>query len=98
MTKVGGLFTSRSSKKMPDAATIPVPAVINLTQSQAEETLKGVGLVVGAVETASSVTTPVGSVSSANPAPGTLVSPGSSVDLVLSSSSALERVTVPDVV
>jgi PASTA domain-containing protein/putative Ig domain-containing protein len=96
MTKVGGLPTSRCSKEMSDQATIPVPDVVGLTQPEAEAKLKSAGLVVGSVTRASSATTPVGSVSSAIPATGAPVSPGSSVNLEVS--SGLAQVAVPDVV
>lgn len=85
---------------MPDPETIPVPNVIGSTQAAAEETLKSAGLVVGTVTTASSATTPVGNVSNANPAVGTLVSSGSPVNLEVSSgpASTPAQVLVPDVV
>jgi len=78
---------------MPDPATVPVPNVVNLPRSEAEEKLKAVGLV-GVVTTANSSTTPTGSVSSANPAAGTLVSLGSSVNLEVSGEP--QQIKVPN--
>src|SRR5262249_29502318 len=79
---------------MPDPVTVPVPDVVSLPRSEAEEKLKAVGLV-GVVTTANSSTTPTGSVSSANPAAGTPVSPGSSVNLEVSSGP--QQIKVPNV-
>src|SRR5688572_12770606 len=95
MSNVGGPPTSRSSEEMSDPETIPVPDVVGLTQSEAEAMLTNAGLVVGTVTTASSAKTPVGSVSSASPAAGTLVSSESPVHLEVSSGPA--QVAVPDV-
>ncbi len=80
---------------MPNSGTIEVPDLIGLPQSAAEAKLKSAGLVVGTVTTASSGTTPTGNVSSANPAAGSLVSPGSAVNLEVSSGVS---VTVPNVI
>jgi len=79
---------------MADPASIPVPDVVSLTQQAAEARLTSAGLVLGIVTTANSSTMPAGSVSSANPAAGTLLSPGSSVNLQVSSGLQVE---VPDV-
>lgn len=81
---------------MPDPETIPVPDIVNLTQSEAEKKLKAAGLVVGNVTTANNTTTQAGSVSSANPIVGTPVSSGSAVNLEVSSGPA--QVAMPDVV
>lgn len=51
---------------------------------------------VGTVRTASSATTPTGSVSNMNPAGGTLVGPGSAVNLEVS--SGLPQIAVPNVI
>lgn len=94
LTKFARLSTSWSSREMPDA--IGVPNLIGLTQSAAEEKLKEAGLVVGTVRTVSSATTPSGKVNSANPAAGELVSPGSAVNLEVSSGPI--SVEVPKVI
>ena len=78
---------------MPDPV---VPNVIGLTQSEAEEKLRSVSLVVGTVTTGASATMTTGSGISANPPPGTLVSSGSSVNLEVSSGRA--QVAVPNVI
>ena len=81
---------------MTDPETISVPELASLTQAAAEAKLKSAGLVVGTVTKVGSATIPTGSVSSAHPAAGTLVSTGSAVNLEVSSGPA--QVTVPSVV
>jgi hypothetical protein len=81
---------------MPDQETIAVPNVVSSTQSAAEAMLKSAGLVVGTVTPVNSTTSPIGTVSRANPAAGTPVSAGSSVNLEVSSGP--QQVAVPDVV
>jgi hypothetical protein len=85
---------------MPDSETIAVPDLVGLSQSAAESKLKGAGLVVGTVTTASSTTVPIGSVSSAKPAAGTLVSLGSLVSLEVSGgpTAGSAQVAVPNVI
>ena len=75
---------------------VTVPSVVGSTQADAEAAIVAAGLTVGAVTTASSATVAAGDVISQTPAGGTDVEEGSSVDLVVSTGSAL--VTVPNVV
>jgi hypothetical protein len=64
---------------------VAVPDVVGLTRPAAETTLKNAGLVVGAVKTQHSNQVPASGISNTNPDAGTLVSPGSAVELELSS-------------
>lgn len=80
---------------MADPGTVSVPNLVSLMQSTAEEMLKGVGLAVGTVTTVNTSTAPKGTVSGASPSPGTLVSPGSAVNLQISTGPT--QVAVPDV-
>lgn len=73
---------------MPDSGTIPVPNLVGLSRSAAEAQLTSVGLVVGTVTTGSSTSVPQGNISSANPTGGTLVNPGSPVNLEVSGGPA----------
>ena len=75
---------------------VAVPNVVNLTQAAATSTLTSAQLTVGTVTTASSATIASGSVISESPASGTLLAPGSPVNLVVSSGPA--QVAVPNVV
>ena len=77
-------------------AQIAVPNVVGDTQSAAGAAFTSIGLVVGTITTASSSTVPAGDVISQSPAAGTLVNPGSAVNLVISSGPSL--IVVPDVV
>ncbi len=70
------------------AAQVAVPNVVGSTQSAASAAITTAGLVVGTVTQASSNTVPSGSVISESPVAGTLVNPGSSVNLVVSSGPA----------
>ncbi|HVR27081.1 MAG TPA: PASTA domain-containing protein [Candidatus Polarisedimenticolia bacterium] len=65
-------------------AQVAVPDVVGLTQSAAQERLKSANLMVGAVKTHDSNTVPAGGISDTNPDAGTLVSPGSEVELDIS--------------
>ena len=58
--------------------------MVGQTQGAAGTVITGAGLIVGAVSQQASATVPAGSVISQTPAPGTLVGPGSPVDLVVS--------------
>ena len=78
------------------AAQVAVPNVVGLTQAAASSSIAGAGLTVGTVTMASSNTVPSGAVISESPAAATLVNPGSSVNLVVSSGPA--QVSVPNVV
>ncbi|MEL7450651.1 MAG: PASTA domain-containing protein, partial [Pseudomonadota bacterium] len=77
----------------PDDVT--VPDVTGLAQALAESDILAAGLSVGAVTTANSDTVPAGAVISQDPIGGTLVQPGTAVDLVVSIGPA--DVIVPDV-
>ena len=70
-----------------------VPNVINLTESQANTAIVGAGLVTGTVTTAYSGSIAAGNVISSSPVAGTGVTPGSSVDIVVSLGASA---TVPD--
>jgi hypothetical protein len=69
-------------------APVSVPNVVGLTQSVASTTLSNAGLTLGAVTQQSSDTVPAGNVISQSPSAGTSVSPGSAVNLVVSSGPA----------
>ncbi len=64
---------------------IAVPNVVGLTQAAATTAITNAGLTLGTVTTAASGTVPAGSVISESPVAGTLVNPGSAVNLVVSS-------------
>ncbi|MHC4573584.1 MAG: PASTA domain-containing protein [Planctomycetota bacterium] len=76
-------------------APVTVPNVLSMTETQAEATLNGAGLVKGTVTTSYSDTVPAGLVISSTPPAGTSVAYGSSVDLEISLGHA--PVTVPNV-
>jgi len=65
-------------------AQVAVPDVVGLTRSAAQERLKSANLMVGAVKTHDSNSVPAGGISDTNPDAGTLVSPGSEVELDIS--------------
>jgi beta-lactam-binding protein with PASTA domain len=79
-------------------APVSVPNVVGMTQASATASLTGVGLVVGTVTTAISATVTSGSVISENPASGSMVGPGSAVNLTISSGPTAAQVAVPNVV
>jgi hypothetical protein len=64
---------------------VAIPNVLGLTQSAASDALVQAGLTLGAVSTAPSATVAAGLVITETPAAGALVSPGTSVAIVLSS-------------
>jgi len=64
---------------------VVVPNVIEMAQADAEAAITDANLVVGAVRTASSTTVAEGSVISQSPIGGTSATPGTAVDLVVSS-------------
>ena len=68
---------------------IPVPELTSLPQSAAEAALQAAGLVRGTVTHVNNSTVPAGSVSRADPAPGTMVEQGSAVNLEVSSGPAV---------
>ena len=65
-------------------ADVSVPSVIGLSQSQAGATLGQAGLSVGSVSFEASTVYSSGQVIQSNPGPGTLVSPGTAVNLAVS--------------
>ncbi|MCA1903194.1 MAG: PASTA domain-containing protein, partial [Candidatus Hydrogenedens sp.] len=73
-----------------------VPDVVGLSQSSAESAITGAGLTVGTVTQQCSDTVPAGNVISQTPTAGTQVSPGTTVDLVVS--TGLCPVNIPNVV
>ncbi len=75
---------------------VEVPNVVGMAQAAAETAITDVGLVVGTVTEEYSDTVPEGVVISQDPVGGTLVDPGSAVDLVVSKGP--EPVEVPNVV
>lgn len=76
-------------------ALMMIPNTVGQTQAVAESEIVGVGLVLGTVITQSSSTVPAGAVISQNPIANTDVSPGSAVNLVVSSGESLTP--IPDV-
>ena len=68
---------------------VAVPNVVGLTKAASTTSIAAVGLVVGAVTTTLSNSIPAGSVVSENPTAGTLVTPGSAVNLVISGSQPI---------
>ncbi len=75
---------------------VAVPNVVGQTQAAAEAAIVAADLAVGSVTTENSATVAAGDVISQNPAGGSSVAPGSSVDLVVSAGP--EDVVVPSVV
>ena len=63
---------------------VTVPNVVGMAQASAESTITAAYLLVGTITTAYSDTVPAGDVISQNPATGTSVAEGSSVDLLVS--------------
>ena len=77
----------------PAEVTIPED-LIGMTEPQARDVLRSLGLQGGTTTTANSASVPEGRVLSSGPEPGTSVATGSTVDLVLSTG----QVTLPDLV
>jgi serine/threonine-protein kinase len=77
-------------------ATQSVPTIEGMTRAQAESTLRGSGLGVGAVTESTSESIATGRVISQDPAAGDSVDPGSDVDFVVS--TGRPQVELPDVV
>ena len=71
----------------PPVVGVTVPNVVGQPQADAVAALVGVGLSAGAVTTATSTTVGAGRVISQNPPAATVVAPGASVSLVVSSGS-----------
>jgi beta-lactam-binding protein with PASTA domain len=74
---------------------VAVPNVVGLTQVAAEAALRSAGVLPGKVTTVSNATTPTGNVAVVNPAAGTRVASGSTVDLEVSSGP--DQILVPNV-
>ena len=72
----------------PNPSMVTVPNVVGNTQSAANSSITGAGLVVGTVTTQASSTVSTGLVISESPAAGISVNSGSSVNLVVSSGPA----------
>ena len=79
------------------APQVIVPDVVNMTQSDAGTAIDAAGLVEGAITTAYSDTINAGNIISQDPAAGSSVEQGSSVDMVVSLGSS-SQIDVPDVV
>jgi serine/threonine-protein kinase len=77
-------------------APVNVPNLYNLTPAAAKQALEGAGLLLGNQTEASSDQVPKGQIVDQQPAAGTQVEPGSSVDVTVSSGP--RRIEVPDVV
>jgi len=73
-----------------------VPDVIGMTQEDAESVIAGAGLVVGTVSQECSDIVPAGNVISQSPLGGAQISPGSSVDIVVSTGPCSEGEGVPE--
>jgi hypothetical protein len=69
-------------------ATVLIPDVVGLTRSDAESQIVAAGLTVGAITQTQDPTIPAGSVTSQQPAAGTLASDGASVAIVVSTGPA----------
>ena len=80
----------------PCPVTVTVPDVVGLDQASAEALITSAGLVVGTVYQFCSPSVPAGEVFGQLPAAGTLVAPGSTVDISVSTGPC--PVTVPNVV
>lgn len=76
------------------ASAVAVPRVLGVSRADAEEALSGSGLSVGEVRTETHPTAARGDVVWQDPPPGVAVSPGHTVDLVVSAGP--QRIPVPD--
>ncbi len=65
-------------------AVTPVPGVVGLSEAQAGDAITTTGLVIGTVTRQSDDTVPAGNIIAQDPTAGTLLTPGSAVDLVIS--------------
>ena len=81
---------------IPPSGPVAVPSVLNSTQSAASIALSSAGLTTGTVTSGSSASVPSGAVMAQSPVAGTLVSPGTAVNLVISTGPP--PVAVPNVV
>lgn len=81
----------------PAAGDVAVPDVVNQTEADANSAITGLGLVAGATE-APDEAVPAGNVVSQDPAAGTMVAAGSTVNIVVSTGpDAPATIPVPDV-
>ena len=74
---------------------VEVPMLVGLTQDEAEDAIRGAGLVVGFVDEEESEEVEAGRVISQRPEPGTQIPEGSAVDIVVSTGAG--QVAVPDI-
>ena len=79
------------------APQVAVPNVVGLPQATAEADIVAAGLVVGTVTFINDAAVPAGDVISQNPAAGTTVFVGSTVDIVVSLGPGVVLIDVPDV-
>jgi eukaryotic-like serine/threonine-protein kinase len=77
-------------------SSTPVPNVVGFTQASAGSTLRGASLTVGSQASACSQQVSANNVASQSPVAGTLVQPGTAVNLTISSGPC--SATVPDVI
>jgi len=97
--KVGAGVAVTLTVSMGPAGAVKVPDVKGLSAEAARAILQGVGLTVGNTLSQPDPAVPLNTVIKTNPAAGTQVSRGSSVDLVVSSGATqAQQCTVPDVV
>lgn len=78
------VFGSDTEYDLRTSPLLPVPDIVGQSLAQAEILSQQAGLQVGVITFIPSATVPPGTVISQDPAAGTLVSPGSTVDLVVS--------------
>lgn len=83
------LFTDWIHTTTGGETPVPIPNVIGQTQANGEVAIVAAGLTVGSVTTATHQSIQTGTVISLNPAQGTMVAPGTSVDLLVSSGSGM---------
>lgn len=76
--------------------TVPAPDVVGLSQAQAIADIVGAGLIVGTTNQQNDNAVPAGNVISQDPISGTMVVPGSAIDLVVSLGPG--TILVPNVV
>ncbi|MBI2425442.1 MAG: PASTA domain-containing protein [Candidatus Hydrogenedentes bacterium] len=96
----GGMADFRSNVSLvisTGPAQVTAPDLAGLSQAAAAAALTAAGLVTGSISQATSETVAAGNVISQNPPAGTLLNPGSAVDLVISLGPET-TVSVPDVV
>jgi eukaryotic-like serine/threonine-protein kinase len=79
----------------PDDVAVP-EGLVGMTQSEAEAAIRAAGLEVGDISTNTDTDADAGTVVDTNPRPGTMVAPGTAVNLVVAAEP--DSVTVPDLV